>query len=197
MPKSYSDQEKEYIIKRLKEEALSCMAQYGIRRTTVDELVRRVNIPKGTFYLFYKSKELLLFEVIQEQHDIINQNMYLALQKFNGSTPTADELTDLFLSFFKLSDEMPIFRILDSDEVELLMRKLPPEVLANHMEEDTDAIEKIFSMLPVKDGVDVEVVSAAFHSIYFATLHKNEVEKDHYYPALRMIIYGVVTQFLA
>ena len=56
MPKSYSDQERAYIRKRLKEEAAVCMGQYGIRRTTVDEIVRLVNIPKGTFYLFYSSK---------------------------------------------------------------------------------------------------------------------------------------------
>lgn len=60
MPKCYSEQEREYTIKRLKEEAAACMGQFGIRCTTVDELVKRVNIPKGTFYLFYKSKELLL-----------------------------------------------------------------------------------------------------------------------------------------
>lgn len=63
MPKSYSEQEREYIKTRLKEEAAKCLAQYGVRRTTVDEIVKRVNIPKGTFYLFYKSKELLLFDV--------------------------------------------------------------------------------------------------------------------------------------
>ena len=66
-------QEREYIRKRLKEEAAECLARYGVRRTTVDELVKRVNIPKGTFYLFYKSKELLLFEVIQEQQEIVNR----------------------------------------------------------------------------------------------------------------------------
>ena len=53
MPKSYSEQEREYIRKRLKEEAAKCLARYGVRRTTVDEIVKRVNIPKGTFYLFY------------------------------------------------------------------------------------------------------------------------------------------------
>ena len=52
MPKSYSDQEREYIKKRLKDEATKCLIQYGVRRTTVDEIVKRVNIPKGTFYLF-------------------------------------------------------------------------------------------------------------------------------------------------
>ena len=44
MPKSYSDQERAYITKRLKEEAAACMGQFGIRRTTVDELVKRVKI---------------------------------------------------------------------------------------------------------------------------------------------------------
>ena len=76
MPKSYSEQEREYIRKRLKEEAAKCLARYGVRRTTVDEIVKRVNIPKGTFYLFYKSKELLLFEVIQEQQETVNRKLY-------------------------------------------------------------------------------------------------------------------------
>ena len=37
MPKCYSDQERENIRKRLKEEAAACMGQFGIRRITVDE----------------------------------------------------------------------------------------------------------------------------------------------------------------
>ena len=86
MPKCYSDQEREYIKKRLKEEAAVCMGRFGIRRTTVDELVKRVNIPKGTFYLFYKSKELLLFDVIQEQHELVNQKDNTTGRcKFNGA----------------------------------------------------------------------------------------------------------------
>ena len=35
MPKRYSDEEKAYIVRRLKEEAAKCLDQYGIRRTTV------------------------------------------------------------------------------------------------------------------------------------------------------------------
>ena len=62
VPKSYSEQERTYIKKRLKEEAAKCLAKYGVRRTTVDEIVRRVHIPKGTFYLFYKSKETSVYK---------------------------------------------------------------------------------------------------------------------------------------
>lgn len=75
LPKTYSEQEREYIDKRLREEAMNCMAAYGIRKTTVDELVRRVRIPKGTFYLFYESKEQLLFQVLMEFHKTIEKQL--------------------------------------------------------------------------------------------------------------------------
>ncbi len=35
------------------------MQEKGVKKTTVDELVKRVGIPKGTFYLFYPSKDCL------------------------------------------------------------------------------------------------------------------------------------------
>lgn len=76
------------------------------------------------------------------------------------------------------------------------MRKLPPEVVAEHFGNDTDMIEKVFALLPVKEGVDAGAFSAAFHAIYFATLHKAEIGEDQYDQALRMLIYGVVLQLI-
>lgn len=196
MPKSYSDAEKEYIIKRLKEEAAKCLAQYGVRRTTVDELVKRVGIPKGTFYLFYKSKELLLFEVIQEQHDAINNDLARALLGISLNDLNADVLTDLIFEFFKKTDDMPILKLIDTGEVELLVRKLPKEVVEAHYKDDTDTIETMLSMFPLKKKVDVKAISAAFHAVYFATLHKEDIGIENYDKALRMLIYGIVQQFM-
>lgn len=196
MPKSYSDQEKEYIVRRLKEEAAKCLAQYGVRRTTVDELVKRVNIPKGTFYLFYKSKELLLFEVIQDLHEAINNELATALSQIADQPITAEVLTELVFEFFKKTEEMPILKLMDSGEVELLVRKLPPEVVAAHYQDETDTIEQMFSMFPMKKKVDVKVVSAAFHAVYFATLHKDEIGAEHYDEALKLMIYGILKQII-
>ena len=196
MPKSYSDEEREYIQNRLREEAAKCLAQYGVRRTTVDELVKRVNIPKGTFYLFYKSKELLLFEVIQLQHDAVNNELAEALAGLAGQELTTEALTDLVYEFFKKTEEMPILQLLDTDEVELLVRKLPREVVEAHLQDDTDTIEQMFKMFPMKKKVDVKVISAAFHAIYFATLHKSDIGEQHYDEALKLLIRGVVDQIL-
>lgn len=195
MPKSYSDQEREYIIQRLKEEAAKCLAQYGVRRTTVDELVKRVGIPKGTFYLFYKSKELLLFEVIQDQHEAINNELGTALAAISKTKLSADTLTELIFQFFKKTEEMPILRLLDTDEVELLVRKLPREVVEAHLQDDTDTIGQMLSMFPIKKDLDVKTVSAAFHAVYFATLHKADIG-ENYDEALRFMIYGIVKQMM-
>lgn len=196
MPKSYSEKEREYIKKRLKEEAAKCLAQYGVRRTTVDEIVKRVNIPKGTFYLFYKSKELLLFDAIQEQHEIVNRELYQAISNLANQELSADKLTDVILEFYKMTEKMPILKLLDLGEVELLARKLPQEVVQEHLQDDTDTIEKMFALLPLKKEIDIKVMSAVFHAIYYATLHKEEIGEEQYEAALRTLIYGIVIQVI-
>lgn len=195
MPKSYSEQEREYIRKRLKEEAADCLARYGVRRTTVDEIVRRVNIPKGTFYLFYQSKELLLFDVIQEQQQIINHRLFQVISRLSGTKVSAEELTDAIYAFYKMAEEMPILKLIGTGEVELLARRLPREVVQAHLQDDTDTIGEMLAMLPVKKDVDINVVSAAFHAVYYATLHKAEIG-EAYDQALRTLIYGIVAQLI-
>lgn len=196
MPKSYSEQEREYIRKRLKEEAAKCLAQYGVRRTTVDEIVKRVHIPKGTFYLFYKSKELLLFDVIQEQQRTINEELYRAVSDITDTEFSEEKLTDMVFAFFKRTEKMPILKLLDTGEVDLLVRKLPREIVEEHFQDDTDTIKKMLALFPVKKEVDIKVISAAFHAIYFATLHKEEIGEEQYDEALRALIRGIVIQII-
>ena len=195
MQKSYSEQERAYIRERLKEEAADCLATYGVRRTTVDEIVRRVNIPKGTFYLFYQSKELLLFEVIQEQQQSINRRLFQVISGLSGTKVSAEELTDAIYAFYKMAEEMPILKLIGTGEVELLARRLPREVVQAHLQDDTDTIGEMLAMLPVKKDVDINVVSAAFHAVYYATLHKAEIG-EAYDQALRTLIYGIVAQLI-
>ncbi len=195
MPKSYSEQEREYIKKRLREEAAKCLARYGVRHTTVDEIVKRVNIPKGTFYLFYKSKELLLFEVIQEQQERINRELFQTVSDMGNTEISAEALTDIVFEFYKKTEEMLILKLLNAGEVELLARKLPREVVEAHYQDDTDTIGKMLELFPVKKEVDPKALSAAFHAIYFATLHKGDIG-EQYNEALRILIYGVITQFI-
>lgn len=196
LPKAYSDQEKEYIRKRLKEEAAKCLAQYGIKRTTVDEIVHRVKIPKGTFYLFYQSKEMLLFEVILEQHDLIEEKLWKEISTIAPQDFNAEKLTDIIVGFYQMAGEMPILKLLNSGEIELLARKLPPEVLEEHLGHDNAMVDRLFASFPIKNNVDTRALSAAFRAIYFSTLHKEEIGEEHYEEGLRLMVVGLINQLL-
>ncbi len=196
MPKCYSQQERDCIRRRLQEEAGKCLSQYGVRRTTVDELVHRVRIPKGTFYLFYPSKEMLLFEVILKQHDMIEQQLCTAIGDIDPNLSLETQLTDILFDLYQQASISPILRMLSSGEVELLARKLPPEVLADHLGHDTDMIEMMMNKLPIKSDVDMQAIGSAFRAIYFASLHSDELPDDSYLQGLRVLIYGVVLQMV-
>ena len=113
----------------------------------------------------------------------------------SGTKVSAEELTDAIYAFYKMAEEMPILKLIGTGEVELLARRLPREVVQAHLQDDTDTIGEMLAMLPVKKDVDINVVSAAFHAVYYATLHKAEIG-EAYDQALRTLIYGIVAQLI-
>ena len=108
MPKVYSDDEKIMIKKRLHDAANESLLKNGVRKTTVDALVQKAAIPKGTFYLFYKSKEELLFDVILEYHENIENEMLMKCRKA-GNSLTADKLADIVRASLDMKE---IYRII-------------------------------------------------------------------------------------
>ena len=195
MPKSYSEQEREYIDKRLREEAMNCMCSYGIRKTTVDELVRRVRIPKGTFYLFYESKEQLLFQVLMQFHENMEKQLLERVDSLAGRPLDVETVTDLLMDFFRRADEAPIIRLMNSGELEILARKLPGEELAAHFMEDARMVEavigKLFSSGTVCAG---ELFGGAFRAAFTAMIYSHEGGQEGTYASLRLLIRGLVLQ---
>lgn len=139
----------------------------------------------------------LVIEMLrEEQHELVSRELYQAVSEIASTELSAEKLTDVIFKFYKMTENMLILKLLDVGEVELLMRKLPREIVEDHLQDDTDAIEKMFALLPVKKEVDIKLISAAFHAIYFATVHKAEIGEDQYDGALRALIYGIITQFI-
>lgn len=200
MPKSYTDQEKEYIIRRLKDEAMNCMSVYGIRRTTVDELVRRVRIPKGTFYLFYESKEQLLFEALMEFHEKIEGQLLQRVERMSGREPDVESVTDMLMDFFRQADEAPVIRLMSSGELEILARKLPREQLAAHFSEDAGMAEMVIARLfpGMEDEAEnvAEQFGDAFRTVFTAMIygHEGGTAGNGNTDSLRLLIRGLVLQ---
>ena len=195
MPKTYSDDERAYIKKRLMEEAAYLLSTFGIRRTTVDELAERVKIPKGTFYLFYESKELLLFEVLMEQHVIIEKQMFDEVKSLYGHV-TSDNLTEIIYKFFKATDDTGLLRLITTGEIELLYRKLPQEVMKEHFIHDSSTIKTIIESLSLSADINTDHFSTAFRNLFITMVYKREIGEEYFDEALKLLIKGLVLQML-
>lgn len=86
--------------------------------------------------------------------------------------------------------------IIQNDEFEYLMRKLPMELIINHHSLDDIFTNQIFSYIQVKDSVDVDVVSASLRAIFMSMIHIEEIGKKNFDDALKLLIRGLAQQII-
>jgi AcrR family transcriptional regulator len=195
MPKTYSDKEKEYIRKQLKKAANECLTLYGVKKTTVDELVKKVNIPKGTFYLFYESKELLLFDAINDLHNELQMELLQEISMLSGQLDQ-EGLTDLLCRIIKNIDQTYLLKLMTNGDMELIMRKLPDEVVVKHLDHDDFSMKQLLSFIPQAKDKNVEAFSGALRGVFLTLLYKREIGEDIFEESLRVLIRGIVIQLM-
>lgn len=206
MPKTYSDKEKKQIIASLKKEANVLMREKGVKKTTVDELVKRVGIPKGTFYLFYPSKEMLLFEVSQDFHEQIDEYITKGFCELISSrkkpveeldfSDCVEEITDILLGAIEITYQSCLSVLLVPESMNLILSKIPNEILEKHRKEDHHMGGEIFRGLSVKNGMSLDSVVGAFMMLIFGGMYKREIGEANWKESMRIVIKGIVLQLV-
>jgi AcrR family transcriptional regulator len=135
MPKAFSKAERETIRHRLLDVGREQFSRFGLRKTNVAELCRAVGIAKGSFYLFFDSKESLFLAMFEEIETEIRSELVAELERLRGN-PKA-----MFRHFmskaFQLLETHPVLRILaDPEESQALFRKVPEAKLHANQEDD-------------------------------------------------------------
>lgn len=195
MPKVYSDLEKQQIKKRLKEEAAICMSICGVKKTTVDELVKRVNIPKGTFYLFYENKEVLFFEVLNELHNLVEEKFLSALHSNKGNV-TVDTLTDLMIQMYLDTKNLSMLKVMETGDWDILIRRLPEDIIVKHVNHDHDLILEMSKVIPNIADKNLEVFASALRAVFIMMVYQREIGMEDFEAVLRMTIRGIVIQLI-
>ena len=194
MATAFTNEEKEVIRKKLHKAAKDCLQRYGVRKTTVDQMVAMSDISKGSFYSFYSSKEMLFFRVLEEyQIDIMNR---LEEQLEQENQINANQFVQLLYDFYQDFRYSFVFTIFKNHEMELLIRKLPKEVITTHHLLDDRMAEKIVSRINIRETVSVEIVSALFRTIAMSILHIEEIGEKQFNTILKLLIQGIVGQII-
>ena len=194
MATAFTDKEKEVIRKKLHKAAKECLQRYGVRKTTVDQMVAMADISKGSFYSFYSSKEMLFFRVLEEyQIDIMNR---LEEQLEQENQINANQFVQLLYDFYQDFRYSFVFTIFKNHEMELLIRKLSKEVITTHHLLDDRMAEKIVSRINIRETVSVDIVSALFRTIAMSILHIEEIGEKQFDTVLKLLIQGIVGQII-
>lgn len=125
--------------------AYELFSKKGIQKTAVDEVVKRAEIAKGTFYLYFKSKYDLLDMVIIEKSEQLIKILINKLKEKNNTellTPVEQLLffTDLVLG--AIEEHKNIFCII-SEKKTLFLNTL----ISNSENMGTDYIIEIFKQI--------------------------------------------------
>jgi len=179
MAKKFSDIEREEVRKNIMGEGRELFARHGVKKTTMDDIARATGIGKGTVYLFFPSKEDLLFELLQQDYQAYG---ILVDRLGKKHKLAAADVKEAIRELFELLAQSPLLRtIYDSGESEQISRILSKDKLKEHEMGEVCFINDLFDVLR-KHGFaprhEPEVIQGLFHVVWLAVMNKERVYGD-------------------
>ena len=193
MPKKYTDEERRNIKLALMKAGGDCLSRYGVRRTTVDELVHLADIPKGTFYHFYPHKEALFLDMIRSYQDDVD-TLYPAMLAELDENHIVTSLTDVFMRITMMFYERGLYRFLDNAELDVVLRKYGDEEKVDIGKRMDTMLHGLFSYFAIEDEEDIRSFRAGYEAMLYMLLSYDRLhDKER---ALRFLIRGLVLQMV-
>ena len=194
MAVSFSDQEKQVIIFKLKEAAAACAAVVGIRKTTVDQLVEAAEISKGMFYKLYPSKEMLFLEMLEDMHRDAYKAADKVLKQFiqlNEAERTAKALMEAC----QVMEKSGMVGILEKD-MTYLLRRIPKDIIEKNYHSDEVHINELFDANGLKPSCGEKVAADTVRALFLTISHRTEIGSD-YNTVLQIIIEGTCSRMFS
>ena len=194
MPKQFSEQERRKIDARLLSVARDLLAHRSARKIVVEELTRAAGISKGSFYLFYPTKETLFYEVMRLEERTVQGPLIAALESLDPPTP--DAVAGILVRGLAMVDENPVFhRMLDPDEIERIGRNVPADYHDRHRSNDTGALAPVLTRWQADGhlrGDPVEHLVGVIRAMYVLALHRRELGEDQFDATRETLVRTVV-----
>ncbi|MGM0834598.1 MAG: TetR/AcrR family transcriptional regulator [Bacillota bacterium] len=187
MSKGFTNEEKEIIHEKLLSKGKELFERFGLQKTSISQLTKAAGIAQGTFYLFHSSKEELYFTILEQEEEKLKATILDHIT----SPMTADAFKQLLLYSIKTIEENPfIQQLFQQNEMERLVRKLPPERMEKHINKDTEDLTPLvirWQSEGTMESVRPEVVSGAFRSFIFMALHQIEIGEEVYWETMELM----------
>lgn len=176
MSNHFSEETKKQIYDQIIDVATQHFTQFGIKKTSVDEICKGVGIAKGSFYTFFKSKFELATIVIEDTEKKIKGKLYYNLKNKKGDNRTkfVSALLEAFLDVKNYPWLVHLFN--NSADYNYLLRNMSAEQFKNLLNSDEVYMAMLLDYFGINhDNISIELITATLRSIFLSLLHIQEI----------------------
>ena len=197
MAKGFNEREKEHIRSKLLDKGREHFERFGLKKTNVADLAREAGIAKGSFYLFFESKEDL-FLTISEEFDKRLQSEFA--QSLSKSQNPKEAFRRGLLNILDLLHNDPMLKLAaDKEEFERLSRKIPADEFSRRQEKPISLLAQLIEQWQQKGIVrdyDPMVIAGAVKSLYYVALHRQFIGEDIFPQVADLLIDSIVNNLV-
>lgn len=193
MPR-FSESEKKNIREKLLSEGEKLFLTYGIKKVTIDDLVKAVNIAKASFYVFYESKEFLFLDIVQYRQQQVFTSLNSVLVG-NINLSSRERVRQVFFVMQKSLSQYPLLSRIDTSTVELIARKVSKERLAVLAQQNVDAAKSLQNH-GIKFSCNIETASYAFQALYHSWMFLQERNAEQQEAVIKIMLDGIINQIV-
>lgn len=187
MPKIVGESERQRIKDAMQNAVIQLIKQKSIRKITVEEITQVIGIGKGSFYLYYESKELLFYSVVK----FCEQNMIDEIFKIqNLDMGASEKVHKVMYEMYLAPDSIMLY--LSPADMDWLIRKLPTEYFEYEQKKSDINFNQILSFFHIDSNkLNVEVISALMEAVNYVASDAKKYSPDTKQEALNILVTNV------
>jgi AcrR family transcriptional regulator len=186
MPKGFTVEEQQLIRDALLKEGKTLFGAYGLKKTSIENLTKSVGIGQGSFYIFYKAKEELYYEIFELEE----QNFKNSINNYIKKNSPSLSPYNLIKYVIEQIDINPIIKQIYIDNtLEIIIRKLPKSRVILQNRRDSHVLIPLVQNLQSQNLLidkKPEIIAGLIRSVLMLSHHKKEIGEDIYFDTMNL-----------
>lgn len=189
MPKIVTEEKRRLARNTIRKKTEELIESIGLNNITITGICEAVPIGKGTFYYYYDSKELLLYEIIKEKEELLMKQMLeYSKASMDVEKKVIKALRDVYIG------KNSIVNMMSTSELEKILAKLPPEVLSDKELCGKSFFETAMLQMGINyEAIDMGVLGELLDAINFVAARESKHGEKAKSKSLDILIHSVAS----
>ena len=191
MPRELTEEEKKFERSRLMKCGTNLLLRFGIRRVSVEDIVKEAGIAKGSFYNYFRSKDDFIYEVVWQFHEEMFLNFKQLLSRISTleKAQQRDEMKKVFFAMYK-SPTFEFF-ILENSEIRNFLSRYSQEKLDKLEALEEQKYQELLNVCNIQNK-SIEIIRNYTHIIFLGVGHTELMNETYLDETVEVLFDGLL-----